>query len=686
MASKPRPSISVVIPTFNGKKLLQRNLPSVVEALKKADKAGEIIVVDDGSTDNTQNFLRQAYPQIKLLVHSKNQGFGPAIQTGVKKARGKLIYLLNNDVRLKPEALLQLLPHFKDPQVFAVASRQKLALLKSVWGGAPIPRFSYGLLLHQEFSLSQNPTQAFRILYANQGAAMFDRAKFVKLLASQKIYAPTYYWADTEISYRALKRGWKVLCEPKSIVIHLHEATMSRRFSSFWRNILSQRNKLIFTWRNLTSKRLILSHLFWLPWRLLLSLVADQGKFALGFVLALPFLPQIILERLLSPLPTRVSDQEILSLNPPLPPRPKLAILTESIRRDNHAPLRFFKKIEIRHFYHQAPYGDLKPKELKTAVRYRTLWDLWKKLKQFQPDIIQGAEPYGSRVALKISLLAMFFAKKFNCRLIFGVWENRPVEIRFGKLLGKLLRRILTEYARTARLIFAANTGAKKNLLAAGTNPEKIYCLPWGLWGVDRKIFYKRKKIPKTFRGYRDNIFFAGRLDEAKGITYLLEAVEKVAQKRDAVQLVMAGQGPLKQFIREFARRKKIKVKLLGMVKNTDLPPYFSHATLTVYPSVTLRRWEEQAGTVNLQALACGSPLVTTRSGAIPEYLKEGKGAILVPERDSQALARAILKILTNPQLRAKLSREGPRYIQKHFDAQQNVKFLEKFLLEKLRD
>jgi len=133
----------------------------------------------------------------------------------------------------------------------------------------------------------------------------------------------------------------------------------------------------------------------------------------------------------------------------------------------------------------------------------------------------------------------------------------------------------------------------------------------------------------------------------------------------------------------KISQRKK-GIRYIGMVKNQDLPALFNNALFTVYPSVTLKRWEEQVGMVNLQSLACGTPVITTKSGAIPEYINSKIG-ILVPERDSKALAEAMRKLLEDEKLRSKLGQAGRQYILENFDAQKTIKKTEEILLGLLR-
>lgn len=357
--------------------------------------------------------------------------------------------------------------------------------------------------------------------------------------------------------------------------------------------------------------------------------------------------------------------------------KPVLAILTESIRFDNHHPLKYFKRVRPVHFYKDAPYGDLKKEELTGAVKYKDLKDLEQKLLKLKPDIIQGAEPYGSRKQLKLCYLAWKISRQLKIPLIFGMLENRNPRKRFGLVLGVALKRVLQAYAKRAKLIFYLNNGAKRNLLLAGVPEYKLKRLLYGVWGVDAGLFRPEVKSKKS--KVKSAILFVGRIDEAKGIPYLLEAWKKIKKEFPEIKLVMAGKGVMED------RVKSIKgVKPVGMVKNQDLPALYNSALFTVYPSVTLQRWEEQVGTVNLQSLACGTPVITTTSGAIPEYVNDKVG-ILVPERDSNALAEAMKRLLSDEKLRLRLGQAGRQYIVDNFDAQKTVQKAEELLLGLLK-
>lgn len=362
-----------------------------------------------------------------------------------------------------------------------------------------------------------------------------------------------------------------------------------------------------------------------------------------------------------------------------------LAIITESIRRDLHRPLKYFKKFQIVHFYEKAPYGDLTAEELKGAIQFENLEDLRKKLLELYPDIIQGPEPYGSRKMLRLAWKAYQISKKTKSKLIIPVLENRPVRERFGLILGMLLKLFFRFYAKRANLIFYHNEGARRNLLEVGVNPKKLFKLPWGLWGVDTEEFSPQGKKADLTSDNDKIILFVGRLDEAKGLPYLLEAFKMLQDKRRDCKLILIGKGELEEAVKEFIKKNNLegKIEMLGVIPNKDLPPYFRAARVSVYPSITLKRWEEQLGTVNLQAMACGVPVVSTKSGAIPEYVPDGKVGILVKERDPEALAKAIEEILENPHLAKKLGEGGRRFTLEHYQSKKVVERAERIIWNK---
>lgn len=354
--------------------------------------------------------------------------------------------------------------------------------------------------------------------------------------------------------------------------------------------------------------------------------------------------------------------------------KPILAIITQSIRMDNHLPLKYFREFEVRHLYHEAPYNDLTQEDLRGAIKWNDFKDLEKKITDLNPDLIQGSEPYASRISLKIARFTQKIAKKLDKPYFFPMLENRPVNDRFGPILGIMMQFVLKKYAKGASLIFYLNEGAKRNLGAVGADESKLQGMLHGVWGVDTKLFRPENRNQKN-ELKRKYVVYVGRFVEDKGLPYLLSAWKSIKNDFCDTDLVFIGDGDMKGDI------IGSQVINLGPMKNAELPPYFSNALFTVFPSVTMPRWEEQVGTVNLQSLSCGTPVITTTSGAIPEYITDEVG-LLVPERDATALAEAMRELITNTEHREELARRARPYILQNYDAQKTVGKVEKVLLE----
>jgi glycosyltransferase involved in cell wall biosynthesis len=227
---------------------------------------------------------------------------------------------------------------------------------------------------------------------------------------------------------------------------------------------------------------------------------------------------------------------------------------------------------------------------------------------------------------------------------------------------------------REARAVVVLNEGARRNALAAGADPARLRRLLWGAWGVDLAEFSPGAPVDTP------QLLFAGRLHEEKGITDLLDAFAAMRVSRPDVRLTIAGDGPARS---EVQRRAAASggVELRGVVPNRFLPALLRESAIVVSPSRTTPKWEEQVGMTNLQALACGVPVIATWSGAIPEYTPLGAGALLVPERDPAALEDAICRLLDNAPLRRELGALGRRFAEREYDAERNVRRAEALVL-----
>ena len=244
--------VSVVIPTWNGEKLLRKNLPLVLAALPIGT---EVIVVDDGSTDGSQKYLKAQVNQarklkltFRVLFNHHNRGFIYSCDRGVREATGDLVILLNNDVVPQKGFLSPVLRHFSDSKVFAVTLNEK------TWGWARL--FWQGGFIQLGDGGQSN--EAHVSAWASGGSAVFRKTIWQKLGGFDPVYEP-FYWEDVDLGYRAWKSGYKIYWEPKAVVDHRHESTTSK-FSHRYVQSIQERNRLLFIWRNINDKALRRQH------------------------------------------------------------------------------------------------------------------------------------------------------------------------------------------------------------------------------------------------------------------------------------------------------------------------------------------------------------------------------------------------------------------------------------------
>lgn len=268
-------TFSIVIPNYNGEALLQRNLPKII------NQAIEIIIVDDASTDDSIQIIK-SFPRVRLIENQKNLGFASTVNRGVKAARGEIVVLLNTDVYPEKGFLKYLLPHFEDPKVFAVGMMDKsVEDDQMVLRGRGVGRWQRGFYVHSRGEVDQTDTA-----WVAGGSGAFRRSIFLELGGMTEIYNP-FYWEDIDLSYRAVQVGYKILFEPKSVVVHEHEkGAIKQKYSARQVELIAYRNQFLFAWRNANLQQW-LNHLFWLPYHLVFTTIKSRGLFLIAFFQAI---------------------------------------------------------------------------------------------------------------------------------------------------------------------------------------------------------------------------------------------------------------------------------------------------------------------------------------------------------------------------------------------------------------
>lgn len=271
---------SVIILNWNGRALLQENLGSVVQAVWQDNPEHEIMVVDNGSQDDSIPFLQEHFPDIRVLSLPENIGFSEGNNYGVRQARHPIVVLLNNDMRVPVGFLRPLLEGFGE-DVFAVSAQIQFSdsTKKREETGKTMVSLNHGFFsfAHQNLESWDQRRKYIPIFWAGGGSSAFRRDRFLQLNGFSEMYSPCYV-EDTDLSYRAWKRGWKILLATDSLVFHQHRASSKKRFREKELSILIQRNQFIFAWRNLYDWKPLFFHgaLFPIFW---LKILTTQGGF-----------------------------------------------------------------------------------------------------------------------------------------------------------------------------------------------------------------------------------------------------------------------------------------------------------------------------------------------------------------------------------------------------------------------
>ncbi len=292
--------VSVVIPNYNGQNLLKKFLPFVIDSLRDGD---ELIISDDCSPDNSVSWLIQNFKlkpikksfkkdelpkiynpdlnkvefklysnkfipkndkkkTINILVISQlvNLRFGATANLGVAMASNNYIFLLNSDVKTTKGVVDQLITNFVDKDVFAVGCLEYERNKSGDKSGKNKIWFSRGFFMHSKADSFNSGDTA----WASGGSGMFDRKKWLSIGGFDKLFYPAY-WEDIDLSFRALKMGWKVLFDEKAVVYHVHETTNNDVFGKDKINLMSWKNgqKFVLKNGNLLQK---LSYWIWKPY------------------------------------------------------------------------------------------------------------------------------------------------------------------------------------------------------------------------------------------------------------------------------------------------------------------------------------------------------------------------------------------------------------------------------------
>lgn len=235
--------------------------------------------------------------------------------------------------------------------------------------------------------------------------------------------------------------------------------------------------------------------------------------------------------------------------------------------------------------------------------------------------------------------------------------------------------RLMAWALRRARRVIAVSDITRRHYLGrAGLRPERVVTMYNGIdpsgfqqgapergaaraeWGLDPEA-----PVLVTVAVQR----------EPKGIQYMLDALPQVAAAFPAVRYLLVGDGPHRPALEEQVALLGLEGRVTFTGARDDVARLLAAADLFVLPSLT-----EALPTVVAEAMAAGLPVVATRVGGIPEMVRHGEAALLVPPADPDALAAAVCRLLANPLQAAAMGRAGRRLVAERFDIRTQARAL----------
>ncbi|MDQ6808209.1 MAG: glycosyltransferase [Verrucomicrobiota bacterium] len=308
----------------------------------------------------------------------------------------------------------------------------------------------------------------------------------------------------------------------------------------------------------------------------------------------------------------------------------------------------------------------------------------WMKFVERRPPVVYRGEYQMLSSLLErrgADLMHIYFGHTGVHLLPFIERWNRPCVVSFhGADVG--LKQEMRDYPHKLRevfnataLVLARSNSLVERLVALGCPPEKIRLSRTGV--PLRQFPYVQRQAPANGRW---RFLQACRLIPKKGVATTLCAFAIVQKQYPNAELIIAGKGPLQAHLEELAEELGIqdKVHFRGFVSQPELMDLYATSHLFLHPSETPPD-QNQEGIPNsiLEAMSTGLAVAATKHGGIPEAVEDGRTGLLVEERDFEALAGAIKKLIATPNTFVEVGRLASEYVAADFEQSAAIRALE---------
>ncbi len=619
------PLVSIIIPVFNKLELTHRCLKSILKNTRYGNY--EVIVVDNGSTDATRDYLKKLKaPNIHPVFNEENLGYVGGCNAGASKARGDYLLFLNNDTEVRPGWLGTMVTLAEEhPDAGVVGS--KLVFPDGTLQEAGGIIFSDGNGWNYGRGFNPNdPRFNFvrKVDYVSGASLMVRRTLWEKIGGFDQRYAPAYY-EDTDLCFSARREGYQVYYQPASVVIHYEGQTAGTDLSSGFKKYQRiNHKKFVNKWRKELKKQ----------WENKPQNVpfASQRDVTVRILVADPFLPlwdrasgSLRLFNYLKILKEMGAHITFLARLGSDDPKYKYTLQQLGIEvYENDEKALYASGLVTRNILPPIPYETI----FKERAFDYAIFSFW-----FLAEYYMGVvRRYSPQTQIIVDTVDIHFVREIRQAELAG-------DKKMKKEALKKKKRELAVYKQADRVWVVTEQDKLQIADKIGKVPIDIVpnihqAVPW------------EKAFDTT-----EDLLFVGNFAHPPNVDAMLyftrEIFPKIKARLPHVKLYIVGNNPTD----EIQKLKSKDIIVTGFVP--DLKPYLLKARISVSP---LRYGAGMKGKIG-EALSYGLPVVTTSIGAEGMHLENEEHALIAD--DSASFADAVVRLYNDRQLWEKLAHSG---------------------------
>lgn len=289
--------------------------------------------------------------------------------------------------------------------------------------------------------------------------------------------------------------------------------------------------------------------------------------------------------------------------------------------------------------------------DIGVAFRLRAL------LKELRPDMLHTYLLHGN-------ILGRLVGRLVGVPVIIGSERTIGQARRWGRLATRLTNPL------TDAVEVNSEIGGRAVERDLGVPSEKIELVRSGL---DLSVFSsacRREELRSVFGVTVDQhlIVYMGRLRTVKGVEYGIRAFASAVEQQPNIRMVLAGEGDQRNFLESMVRERGLSAQIKFLGVRTDVPELLSAADSVLMPSLT-----EGLPRTAIEAMAAGKPVIATNVGGTSEAVIDDETGILVPVKDSDSLAAAIVRLVGDAELQVRLGRAGRKRAEQNYSADRYV-------------